>query len=104
MGYSYRRITVPKNHRVLSRVSALPFAGNLIMKPLVEYYQCPQAYLDFHVANPLQEASGYFRYGPDLTCYGQIDGYSCPTVNGHLFDASAHVRRHGSTSFLPFDP
>jgi peptidoglycan/xylan/chitin deacetylase (PgdA/CDA1 family) len=76
----------------------------MTMKPLVEYYRCPQAYLDFHVANPLQEAIGYFRYGPDLTYYGQTAGYPCPFVNGHLFDASAHVRRQGHTSFLPFDP
>src|SRR5262249_1087917 len=44
------------------------------------------------------------HFGPALTCYGQTSGYTCPTVNDHLFDASAHVSRHGHTSFLPFDP
>jgi hypothetical protein len=39
-----------------------------------------------------------------LTYYGQTAGYPCPIVNGHLFDASAHVRRQGHASFLPFDP
>src|SRR5262245_45881983 len=71
---------------------------------LLEYYRCPQEYLDFCVSAPLQGSSGYFHFGPALTCYGQTSGYTCPTVNDHLFDASAHVSRHGHTSFLPFDP
>src|SRR5262249_45178040 len=73
-------------------------------RPLLEYYRCPQEYLDFCVAEPLGESSGYFHFGPALTCYGQTSGYTCPTVNDHLFDASAHVRRHGHTSVVPFDP
>jgi len=73
-------------------------------QPLLEYYRCPEEFLDFCVAEPLQGARGYFHFGPDLTCYGQTSCYTCPTVNDHLFDASEHVRRHGHTSFLPFDP
>src|SRR5262245_2865899 len=65
------------------------------------YYRCPKEFLDFCVAEPVQGPSGYFHFGPDLTCYGQ----TCPTtINGPLFDTSAHVRRHGHTSVLPFDP
>jgi peptidoglycan/xylan/chitin deacetylase (PgdA/CDA1 family) len=72
--------------------------------PISGYYRCPQEYLDFCVAAPLQEARGYFRFGPDLTCYGQTSGYAYPTLNGPLFDASAQVRQQGHTSCLPFDP
>ncbi len=72
--------------------------------PISGYYRCPQEYLDFCVAAPLKESRGYFRFGPDITCYGQTSGYAYPTINGHLFDASEHVRRQGHTSFLPFDP
>jgi len=72
--------------------------------PIVEYYRCPQALLDFSVAGPLRESEGYFCFGQDLICYGHTSGYSCPTINGSLFDASEHICRHEHTSCLPFDP
>src|SRR5438093_13715352 len=72
--------------------------------PISGYYRCPQEYLDFCVAAPLQEARGDFRFGPDLACYGQTSGYASPTLNGPLVDASAQVRRLGPTSCVPFDP
>ena len=72
--------------------------------PIVEYYRCPQALLDFSVAGPLKESEGYFCFGQDLICYGHTSGYSCPTVNRSLFDASEHICRHEHTSCLPFDP
>jgi len=72
--------------------------------PIVEYYRCPQEFLDFAIAGPLQGSKDYFGFGQDLICYGQISGgYPCSTVNGSLFDASEHVCRHGHTTFLPFD-
>lgn len=70
---------------------------------IVEYYRYPQELVDFHVAGSLKESDGYFRFGPNLVCYGQISGYSCPSVNGPLFDASEHVRNYEHISFLPFD-
>ena len=76
----------------------------MIKQPLMAYYRCPEEYLDFCVAAPLQGARGYFHFGPDLTCYGHTSGSTCPTVQGPLFDAAEHVRRHGATSVLPFDP
>src|SRR5262245_18474704 len=72
--------------------------------PVVEYYRCPQALLDFSVAGPLRESEGYFYFGQDLICYGHTSGDCCPTVNGSLFDASEHICRHEHTSCLPFDP
>ena len=72
-------------------------------QPLIEYYKCPQEFLDFPVTGTFKESSGYFRFGQNVICYGQTSGYSCSTVTGHLFDASEHVCRHEHTSFLPFD-
>jgi peptidoglycan/xylan/chitin deacetylase (PgdA/CDA1 family) len=69
---------------------------------IVEYYRCPEELLNFHVADSLKESCGYFRFGPDLVCYGQTSGYPYPIVNGSLFDASEPVRRHEHISFLPF--
>src|SRR5438132_1060174 len=70
---------------------------------IIEYYRCPQELLDCHVVGSLKASDGYFRFGQDLICYGQTSGYTHPTVNGALFDASAHVHRHKYTCLLPFD-
>jgi peptidoglycan/xylan/chitin deacetylase (PgdA/CDA1 family) len=71
---------------------------------IVEYYQCPQELLHFDVASTLQGPEVYFRFGPDLLCYGQISRDVGPAVNGQLFDASEHVYRHEDSICLPFDP
>src|SRR5262245_39761840 len=76
----------------------------MIQQPLLAYYRCPEACLNFCVTAPLQETSGYFHFGPDLTCYGQTAGPTCPTVTRSLWDAATRVRRHGPTTVLPFDP
>jgi hypothetical protein len=70
---------------------------------IIEYYRCPQEFLNFQVAGSLKELRGYFRFGPDLICYGRTSRDPCPTVNGSLFDASQHVRSYEPISFLPFD-
>jgi hypothetical protein len=76
----------------------------MLMQPLIDYYRCPPGLLDFHTVEPLKASSGYLRFGPDIICYGQTSGYTCSTINGHLFDASEHVCRREHTSCLPFDP
>jgi hypothetical protein len=73
-------------------------------QPIREYYQCPRELLDFHIAGTLEASSGFFRFGQDLICYGQTSAYTCPTINGHLYDTSEYVRRHVHTGVLPFDP
>src|SRR5215510_6901534 len=76
----------------------------MIKQPLIDYYRYPQGLLDCHATEPLKASSGYLRFGPDVICYGQTSSYTRPTVNGHLFDASEHIRRYGHTGCLPFDP
>src|SRR6266571_4941633 len=73
-------------------------------QPLMAYYRCPEACLDFCVAAPWKESSGYLRFGREVICYGQTSGYTSPTVKGPLFDAFTRVRNRGATSVLPFDP
>jgi hypothetical protein len=73
------------------------------MQPIIEYYQCPKEVLDFHIAGTLKESSAFFRLGQDLTCYGQTSAYTCPTVNGYLYNTSEHVCRHMHTGLSPFD-
>jgi hypothetical protein len=75
----------------------------MIPQPLLDYYRCPQEFLDFHVARSLEESKGFFRFGRDVICYGQTSGYPCATVNGHLFDALSYVRSYGRTTILPFE-
>ena len=74
------------------------------MQPLVDYYRCPEAFVDFHVTDPLQEPHGYFRFGQEVICYGQTSGDVRAHINEHLFDASQHVHCKGPLCSLPFDP
>src|SRR5262249_42594145 len=76
----------------------------MIEQLIIDYYKCHLESLDRIIVGPLKDLSGYFRFGHDILCYGQTDGYTYPTVNGHLFDASEHVGIYGGTIFLPFDP
>jgi hypothetical protein len=78
--------------------------AKVIRQLIVDYYRCHQEILDFTLAAPLQDLCGYFRFGQDILCYGQTVGHTCPTVNGHLFDASEHIGRHEGAISLPFDP
>src|SRR5947208_477755 len=74
------------------------------MSFLSDYYGCHQESLDLGIAGPLKDLRGYFRFGQDVLFYRQMGEYTCPTVNGHLFDASEHVCRHESAIYLPLDP
>ena len=38
---------------------------------LKDYFRCTDDLAPIEVAEPLSEDSGYFRFGPDLICYGQ---------------------------------
>src|SRR5262249_9540816 len=78
--------------------------AKMIRQLIVDYYRGHAEMLDFTVAVPLKDLCGYFRFGQDILCYGQTVGYTSPTVNGYLSDASEHVGRQEGTMILPFDP
>jgi len=70
----------------------------------LEYFRCPANYVDFRLqAEPLSDP-GFFRVGPDLTCYGRISGaHTSRDSSGRLEDVLSAVRVERNTSVLPFD-
>jgi hypothetical protein len=72
-------------------------------RTISDHYRCGPNIPGFRSAKNLSESNGYFRFGPSVVCYGQAAGDTRSGVNGHLFDASEHVRRNGSAIELPFD-
>jgi len=71
--------------------------------PMLDRYRCAEGIPDFGVAEGLRGLEGFFRFGPNVVCYGRAAGATRPIVNGHLFDASQHVYRKKNKVFLPFE-
>ena len=72
---------------------------------LSEYYRCPETtFPSFLTTETSKEHPGYFRLGPDITCYGHLS-HGCPVRKrvGELPDALEHVRVEDRGIQLPFD-
>src|SRR5260370_33942340 len=72
---------------------------------LVDYYRCPEGTGDFVLTGKLADGSGFFRFGPEVICYGQ----SCSPVSAQAAGAGLHdslqdVSMEDSVLRLPFDP
>ena len=72
---------------------------------LVEYYRCAEGIGDFVPAGRLSDDSGFFKFGPEVICYGQSSsGVSAQAVAAGLHDSLQDVSIEGSILRLPFDP
>jgi hypothetical protein len=74
-------------------------------KALIDYFCCPEAFVDFALRGDLCAGQGYFRLGPDLIGYGQSSlGYYAETPAKATCDLLYHVRMEGTTCYIPFNP
>src|SRR3979490_2075601 len=72
---------------------------------LVEYYRCAEGIGDFVPAGRLSDDSGFFKFGPEVICYGQSSsGVSAQAVAAGLHDSLQDVSIEDSMLRLPFDP
>src|ERR1700704_1985984 len=72
---------------------------------LVEYYRCAEGIGDFVPAGRLSDDSGFFKFGPEVICYGQSSsGVSAQAVAAGLHDSLQDVSIEGSILRLPFHP
>lgn len=78
---------------------------DMLSQAVSDRYRCPAEFLDFVVDGPLSSEPGYFRFGPDITCFGR----SCSATRGARADSPLYdslgeaVPDHGKLR-LPFDP
>jgi hypothetical protein len=71
---------------------------------ITQYYRCPERYIRFNTKGELSEECGYFRFGPNVVCYGRLSGGSPSVIpSGNLSDAMDRVVAQNGTIFLPFD-
>ena len=72
---------------------------------VAQYYRCPDGYVRIDVREPLSSESGYFRFGNDVVCYGQLGkGQPSNTSIGNLVDTMDHSIVERGIAYLPFDP
>ena len=70
---------------------------------LTDFFRCADL-PDLALTGGLPQSTGFFRFGPEVICYGQTRGEVHSSVNSSLFDASADVRIKDRRLLLPFDP
>lgn len=70
---------------------------------LTDFFRCADIpYLALTGGLPL--SNGFFRFGPEVVCYGQASGEVRPSVTPSLYDAAVDVRINDGGLHLPFDP
>lgn len=75
----------------------------MIERALVDYYRCPQGFVEMSLVGPLSPDAGYFGFGGNV-CYGQSAvGYRTATPTG-LYDTLPAVKASGGRVHVPFDP
>lgn len=78
--------------------------GSFMNKYVVEYYRCPDKYINVDLAGALSNESGYFKFGERGLYYGRVYGDRPSTApNGHLRDLTSSVRMGRGVTYLPFD-
>jgi hypothetical protein len=71
---------------------------------VTQYYRCSERHIRFDLAGQLSQENGYFRFGDEGLCYGQLVGETpSPTPNGNLCDALSHAATKNGITYLPFD-
>jgi len=75
------------------------------VRTLHDHYRCPSEFLDFRINRPLLGDAGYFKFGPDATCYGRTSSdLHRAQSNVSLADVLPDVSFDGAAITLPFDP
>src|SRR5262245_43054043 len=72
---------------------------------IIDYYRCPRHLVNFQLCGDLSEVPGYFSFGQDAICYGNLSsGFPSKQVINRLYDASLDTDPDGDSVRLPFDP
>ena len=73
-------------------------------RSIIDYYRCPDRFLDFELKGPLSADEGFFRFGPSI-CYGSsCSGRRSSRVDNALYDVLGDVLIQNSKATLPFSP
>ena len=72
---------------------------------LIDYFRCEDSIARFSLAAPLSADRGYFHFGPDTVCFGQVSlGSVAGELDEPLEDLAERLPTNGAVPILPFDP
>ncbi|MGH9468982.1 MAG: hypothetical protein ACRD1N_01405 [Terriglobia bacterium] len=75
------------------------------MGHFLDFYRCPESFGSIAPPASVGPDSGYFRFGPDLICFGRCaSGQSSRIPENGLYDAMRGTTAGFPTVSLPFDP
>lgn len=81
------------------------FRKQVVLPSAAERFRCPEDLLTFEVCGELSAEPGFFRFGPEILCYGRSSvGTPARKSTDPLVDVRPYVRSLGTTVELPFDP
>jgi hypothetical protein len=81
------------------------FRTNRMNRALLDFYLCPEQFVEFDLTGQLSREAGYFRFGHNTTCYGRsAAGFRTSRPDATLYDVLPDVTVDGSIASLPFDP
>ncbi|MGH9405270.1 MAG: hypothetical protein ACRD3D_05450 [Terriglobia bacterium] len=70
----------------------------------LDFYRCPETFGRFTIAADLGNDSGFFKFGPDVTCFGRCSpGHASASPHNGLHDLLPDVTPNHSSLGLPFD-
>ena len=71
---------------------------------VAQYYRCQERHAKFNLAGSLSQEKGFFRFGDEGLCYGQL-ARDMPslTPNGKLCNVICHTSHNNGVTYLPFD-
>ena len=74
-------------------------------QPVIDYFRCPEKFVDFRLTGTLSAEPGFFAFGPRTICYGSVaSGSGSRQVTDPLHDALADVTTSGGSVGLPLSP
>ena len=80
-------------------------SAEMLSQPVRDRYRCPEDFLDFVLSGVVSREGGYFRFGPNTTCYGRSCSALCDTpIESLLYDSAEEVVITDSRLKLPFNP
>jgi hypothetical protein len=75
-----------------------------VIETLSDYYRIPESVLGRVLGADTSGDTGYFRFGPEVICYGQSkSGVAAKVEDAGLYDAHKNIQMDGADIRLPFD-
>ena len=75
-----------------------------MIETLSDYYRIPESVLGRVLGSDTSGETGYFRFGPNVICYGQSkSGVATKVEDAGLYDAHKNIQMDGADIHLPFD-